>query len=163
VIGNSTVEKDFSTATNLTYSPTGTTTDQLKMADVRQFVYEKLKRTSSESYDMLVTVLKLGMQKVSVTDGQIHSKLTFNVRASDFESTASSSIDAKSSSWNIGGKLGIRAKKWNMSVAGGYSSSKVTVKVVNERSSSAVNLNADIVGSVTINFKTESFPAFDAE
>jgi len=128
---------------------------------VRSFIFEKLNRTSSESYNMLITILKLGMQKVVVTDGQIKTALTFNVSSAKTNDKSSREIDAKSSAWSVSGSAGYRAGGFRASVSGGYGGSKINVKVVNEKSSSAVNMNANIVGSVTINFRTESFPTYE--
>ncbi len=131
--------------------------------DLRKFVIEKLKETTSESYNMLVTILKLGLQKVVVTDGNINTKLTFDVKALDSTSKSSQKIDSSAKSWGVSGGISARWGKVAANISGGYSSSKISVNVVNENSNSIINMNANIVGGVSINFKTETFPGYEPE
>ena len=137
-------------------------------------ITEKLKADSKGSYDLLVTILKLGMQKIVVSEGEIITKLTFSVSADDTYSKTSSNIDRKSSSWGIGGtvrgrysgKKGMLAAQSTSGfiggwIRGGYSSENLKVNVVNERSSAATNVRGEIIGGVEIRFRTETFPTVD--
>lgn len=144
---------------------------QISHENLVQIVVEKLKKSTEHSYDLLKTILKIGMQKVVVTNGEIRSKLTFHVDASDDYDKISSQYNSKSSGWGIGGSLsgssgGLVGKVFggamNVGLSGGYSSRKLKVSVVNEKSSSATNVNVDILGEVKINFRTETFPAIEA-
>lgn len=136
-----------------------------------KLVLEKLKKSTEHSYDLIKTILKIGMQKVVVTNGEIRSKLTFHVDASDEYNKTFSSITNRSSGWGIGGAVtgsatGLVGKVFGaalgIGLSGGYSNRKLSVSVVNERTSSATNVNIDILGEVLINFRTETFPTIEA-
>lgn len=149
------------------YITSSGTTNTLKVDDLKKFVIEKLKSGAKHSYDLITTILKIGMQKVVVTNGEIETKLTFHIDASDTLSKDAQTMASKSSGWGIGG--GISASYGGIvgkviggavggSISGGYSSRKLNVSVVNEKSSSATNINIDILGAVRIQFRTETFP-----
>lgn len=152
------------------YITTSGGTSTLKVADLKTLVIAKLKASTKHSYELILTVLKIGMQKVVVTNGEIMTKLTFHIDSTDTESKDSQNMNSKSSGWGIGGSLsggsGFVGKMIggaiSGSLSGGYSSRKMSVSVVNEKSSSATNINIDILGEVKIQFRTETFPAVNA-
>lgn len=139
-------------------------------AHLKAFVAAKLKAGVKQSQDVLKSILKIGMQKVVVTNGEIMTKLTFSVDASDDYSKTSQELNQKSSAWGISG--GISAGTGPLgsliggaisgNLSGGYSSRKLNVSVVNEKSSAATNIQIDILGQVRILFRTETFPSIDA-
>ncbi|AFL82013.1 hypothetical protein Aeqsu_2558 [Aequorivita sublithincola DSM 14238] len=136
--------------------------EKIAKVDLQKFVYQKLAETTKESYSMLVTILKLGMQKVEVVDGQIHTKLVFHVDSTDQKSSDIRDVESKASNWGVSGSASARWGWGRANVSGNYNSSAVKVRVVNEKSSSAVNMKTDIIGSVTINFRSGSFPSIDS-
>ncbi|MGI5911037.1 MAG: hypothetical protein ACOX6E_00450 [Syntrophomonadaceae bacterium] len=147
------------------------TSKQITHEDLVKIVLEKLKKSTEHSYNLLKTILKIGMQKVVVTNGEIRTKLTFHIDASDNYNKISNQYNNNSSGWGVGGKLsgsgtGLVGKIFGASLgiglSGGYSSRKLSVSVVNEKSTSATNVNVDILGEVKINFRTESFPSIEA-
>ncbi|WP_437954727.1 hypothetical protein WME76_24500 [Sorangium sp. So ce119] len=154
-----------------------TTTIVLNTSDVHSFAKEKIRRDVKTSYDTLVTILKLGMQKLVVTGGQISTKLTFHVESqeSDELSSTVTQVDAsqKSSSFSYGlsASYGSRLARFagarsfgaRGSLGGGRSksSSSMRVSVVNEKHTAATSLSVDVVGAVQINFRSDFFPAFD--
>ncbi|NLL86251.1 MAG: hypothetical protein GX229_07030 [Syntrophomonadaceae bacterium] len=147
------------------------TSKEITHENLVKIVLEKLKKSTEHSYDLLKTILKIGMQKVVVTNGEIRTKLTFHIDASDDYSKTSNQYSNNSSGWGVGGGLsgsgtGLVGKIFGASLgiglSGGYSSRKLSVNVVNEKSTSATNVNVDILGEVRINFRTETFPAIEA-
>jgi hypothetical protein len=147
------------------------TSKEITHENLVKIVLEKLKKSTEHSYDLLKTILKIGMQKVVVTNGEIRTKLTFHIDASDDYSKTSNQYSNNSSGWGIGGGFsgsgtGLVGKIFGASLgiglSGGYSSRKLSVNVVNEKSTSATNVNVDILGEVRINFRTETFPAIEA-
>jgi hypothetical protein len=147
------------------------TSTEITHEDLLKIVLEKLKKGAEHSYELLKTILKIGMQKVVVTNGEIRTKLTFHIDASDDYNKTSSQYSNNSSGWGISGRLagsgtGLVGKVFGASLgiglSGGYSSRKLSVSVVNEKSTSATNVNIDIIGEVKINFRTETFPAIEA-
>ena len=147
---------------------------KITLSDLKAFVIAKLKKGVKDSYDLIKTILKIGMQKVVVTNGEIHTKLTFHVDASDTYERTASEYNQKASNWGVRG--GLSASKGfagtlrgatvsNLiggSISGGYSSSKLSVSVVNEKSTAATNITVDILGEVRIMFRTETFPSIEA-
>jgi hypothetical protein len=137
---------------------TGGTTLTVLVADLDKFVKAKLQKGAADTHTMLVTIMKLGLQKIVVTEGFIGTKLTFHVDAQETYSKASTDVDSKSKSFGLSG--GISGMKFiGGNLGGGMSQNKLKVTVVNERSSAVANMSADIVGEVRINFRTESFPS----
>jgi hypothetical protein len=153
------------------YITVSDTSKEITHENLVKIVLEKLKKSTEHSYDLLKTILKIGMQKVVVTNGEIRTKLTFHIDASDDYSKTSNQYSNNSSGWGVGGGLsgsgtGLVGKIFGASLgiglSGGYSSRKLSVNVVNEKSTSATNVNVDILGEVRINFRTETFPAIEA-
>ncbi|WP_216831761.1 hypothetical protein [Alkalihalobacterium elongatum] len=140
--------------------------------DLSLLVVEKLKQSAKESYDLIKSILKIGMQKVVITNGEINTKLTFHVDANDTTSKTSNTYNTRSSNWGIGGSMSgnygvgiVDSAIGNYiggRLSGGYRSSKLNVNVVNEKSTSATNVNIDVLGSVKIQFRTETFPSIDS-
>lgn len=158
--------KPVSDATNLTAltgTPKGST---ITLNKLQPFVVELLTKQAETKYNMLRTLIQLGMQKVVVDKGHIKTKLTFSIDASTRDSSSSRSRDTSSSfnlvALGIGGGVGASGGTGGGGLGGGIlavaSESKVSVNVVNERSSAATNLSADIIGEVLIQFRTDSFP-----
>jgi len=135
--------------------------EAITKADLQKFVYQKLAERTQSTYNLLVTTLKLGMQKVVVTDGNISTKLVFHVDSSDIKSSSVQDVESKASNWGVKASASARWGWGKAQGSFGYNSSKIKVRVVNEKSSSAVNLKADIIGSVSINFRSETFPSHD--
>jgi hypothetical protein len=119
----------------------------------------KLRKGAEDNYNLLVTILKLGMQKIVVDKGLIATKLTFHVDAQQTESKATSNVNIKSKSFSLGGGVSGGFAKLGGRISGGYSNTNLSVSVVNEKSSAVANLAVDIVGEVRIEFRTDSFPS----
>jgi hypothetical protein len=153
---------DGTTDKSFEESLSGNDQDTISREELQKFVYEKLAQSTSESYNMLLTVLKLGMQKVEVTDGTIHTKLVFHVDASEAQSSHKYAVESRATSWGVQGSASAKWGWGKASVSGGIQSSNVRVNVVNEKSSAAVNMSTDIIGSVTLKFRSTSFPSYEA-
>jgi hypothetical protein len=147
-------------------------THVIKEDDLRSFVIAKLESQATDTYNILKTVLQLGMQKVVVDRGEISTKLTFHVDSSETYLKTNDNYNTNASSWGVGGSLsgryGVGALGSVAStlgsfigggISGGYNSRKLSVSVVNEKSTAATNVNVDILGEVKILFRTDSFPA----
>jgi len=147
---------------------------QIPADDLRSFVTAKLSKNARDSYNLIKTVLKIGMQKVVVTDGEIHTRLTFHVDATDTYDKTANDYSGDASNWGIRGSLTGRYGSPAGRVAGvmlgsfigggvsaGYGSRKYSVSVVNEKSTAATNVTADILGDVRIQFRTETFPTIE--
>ncbi len=152
-------------------------TKTIKYGALKKFVITKLKGAAKVSYDLIKTILKIGMQKVVVTNGEIHTRLTFHVDATDTYSKTSSDYRRNATSWGVrgeisggygsgGGTIGGLVRVMSGAfigggVSGGYGSSELKVSVINEKSTAATNVNVDILGEVRIMFRTDIFPAVE--
>jgi hypothetical protein len=123
------------------------------------FVGAKLNGSAKAEQDLLITILKLGMQKLVVTDGRILSKLTFKVNASKTRAKSSTAVDSKSSSISAGANF----RRGAFGASASYGKYQYSVNVVNETSSGVINVDAQIVGEVEIHFRTETFPQVDPQ
>jgi hypothetical protein len=114
------------------------------------------------SQDALIEMARMGMARIVVTNGEILSKLTFKVSATDLDQKVSQHYDQDSRSWGIGGRLSLPLKFLNLSASGGYSSSHFSCNTVNETTFDTTTMSAEIIGQVKIGFKTETFPPAEA-
>lgn len=158
--------------------PPATTT--IKLGSLRGFVISKLVKTAAETHSLLITMMKLGMQKVVVTKGLIRTKLTFDVSARERtqQNTLQQTIERNkttSAGGSVSGGAGLSifqslfdapgsagaVQVGPRANAGGEVSQQNTLNVslVSSRSSAASNLSAEIIGEVVIEFSTESFPS----
>jgi hypothetical protein len=106
------------------------------------------------SYDLLEFV-KIGMARIVIDEGQIHSKLTFDVSV-DSQST----VDRETSNTNTtNASLDLKLKK-NPWLKGGLNvnTTNVNVRSVSEKTFDKVTMNAEIIGEVMLHFSTQTFP-----
>lgn len=140
---------------------TGTTLtlDASKSATLHRIIALKLRSEAADNYNMLTTILKLGLQKIVIERGLIATKITFKVDATETASRAESTLSTASKGFALSGGATAKFAKWGGRISGGYSSNKLNVSVVNENTSAVASLNVDIVGEVRIEFRTDSFPS----
>ncbi len=105
----------------------------------------------------LRAIAREGMTRIVVTDGEILSKLTFNVTATEEQTTGKNQYEPEQINPYIRG----RAVTESGNVSAGTSHNKLTVNPVNESSFDAVTMSTDIIGQVKIRFRTETFPPVD--
>lgn len=147
--------------------------DGATLSELRTLVRKKVLEAARSSQTLLETLIKIGVQKIVVTNGEIRTKLTFSVDATDYESREPTDTKTKVQSWGVrasfrgfrrrsyGGLAGKMIGGFTGGIGGGYSSYKINVLTINEKSSAATNVNVDIVGEVRIQFRTETFPAIE--
>ncbi len=106
----------------------------------------------------LRAMVREGMARIVVTDGEILSKLTFNVSTSDVQESRQSQYHRDSANAYIRGSAWA---PWGRASAGaGWN--QVNVRTANESTTGRVDMTAQIIGQVKINFKSETFPPADA-
>jgi len=95
-----------------------------------------------------------GMARIVITNGEILSKLTFNVTATDAQSKQASQRHQDSFGISVNAKAG-----WGWGSASvGANYQQMNVRTVNESSFDSVTMSAEIIGQVKLQFKTETFP-----
>jgi hypothetical protein len=157
---------------------TDTGSPHIALADLEALVIAERRLNAAEAYDLLKTVLQMGMQKVVVTNGDILTKLVFHVDSTDNFSATTMNIRERGTSLGIQGALSGRYggtaetqkdHKGEMAntalggmigggISGNYASNKLNVSVVNESHTAATNVTVDIIGQVKIQFRTETLP-----
>ena len=161
---------------------TGSQILTMKTTNLHAFTVAKLKHDVKSAYDKIVTLLKLGMSKIVVEEGEIDTSLTFHVASADSDERTTSQtrtdVATHSSNWAVnGGFFGGRSvsgtiygflisKRSGYSVNGGAGSSStntsVQVAAVNEKSTAVTNLSFDITGGLKLRFRSDFFPSIDA-
>jgi hypothetical protein len=180
------VEETFDQALVKTPATGGPPTSlAMKAIDLQSFAVAKLKREVQASYDKVVTLLKLGMARIVVTDGHLLTSVSFHVDSTDtaelnsqqsqtdFSTQSSNWAASKATSGGISGGANGSGKLVSWIVAGSFggnhsssssgSATQTTTKVnvLNEKKTASTNLGVDIAGSVRIAFRSDFFPAFD--
>lgn len=104
--------------------------------------------------DHLRALAREGMARIVVTEGEILSKLTFNVAATDEQRRREEEFTRTSMGVNV------RANArwgWGSAAVNGHWN-RMNVRTVDQTSFDSVTMNAEIIGQVRLRFKTESFP-----
>jgi hypothetical protein len=166
------------TAGSMTFDPAGTF---MKTLDLHQFCAAKLRKDVKASYDKLVMILKLGMQKIVITEGEVKTSLTYHLDSSDSDELTSTQVEQdilqRTTSWGVSGgfggsrklsgKLGgnIISRSLGGSISGGVGQTsnrtKIKINVMNEKKTAVTNSSVDITGSVLLRFKSDYFPSVD--
>ena len=94
----------------------------------------------------LATMVLMGINRIVVSDGEISAKLQFHVDAS--ETTQMRFDQQKSSGMNMSGTAGRNP----------FSAQGIMVNTSSLNAQSALNVRADLVGSVVVRFRSETFP-----
>ena len=146
---------------------------QMSVGNLKSFAAARLRRDLKLSYEKLVAILKLGMQKIVVTEGRINTALTFHVTSLDADEGTSSQTNVETSSrasnWALGGGMwGTRSLSGTVrgfvlsgSAGGSKTNTSTQVSVVNEKSTATTTLAFDITGSLELKFRSDFFPSFD--
>ena len=104
--------------------------------------------------DHLQAMATEGMARIVVEEGEIFTKLTFNVTSTEVQTRQESQYHQDSAGAYISG--GIRRRAWG--VSGGASWNQFNVRTVNESSFDSLTMSTEMIGQVKVKFKTESFP-----
>jgi hypothetical protein len=104
--------------------------------------------------DHLRAMAREGMARIVITNGVIQSKLTFHVAATDADQRTQSQMTRDEVGVHLRASAG-----WGWGKASlGVDYTHLNVSTMNESSFDNVTMNAEIIGQVQINFKTETFP-----
>jgi hypothetical protein len=104
--------------------------------------------------DILRMMAQEGMARIEVTDGRIHSKLTFHIATTSEQ--AKSAVTYEQNQTSAGGSISVRGRWFGISA--GVQHSSLAVKVVNEQTYSKMTMDAELVGEVDLHIQTKSFP-----
>jgi hypothetical protein len=113
---------------------------------------------------LLASMVMLGINRIVVTDGLIHAKVVFDMKASDrvSRSTAASSFDREQDKESVEAELGYSSwfSPWSGSIKSSASHEHETTveSSVDDTSESKAQVKANLTGEVRVNFKSDYFP-----
>lgn len=120
-------------------------------------VFEAQRKLAKQRQQMLATMVLMGINRIVVTDGEIKASVMFDVKAKDrvsrdrFASTSDTHTQTKSRQAGGGWFDDSSEQETETRVSTAYSSEK-------EQSLSEIEAKAKLTGSVTVKFKSETFP-----
>lgn len=163
---NATQRDAINTALTVTDGSTTSNNSVAQTGDISATRYAALVeaaavRIAANKYTLLQEMVKLGMLRLVVTDGRIETRLTFHAYGSD--SFARHTSDATRSSFAVraqaqsGGLVSLWVKA---SASTAYNRVRVQTATTAERSNSGVSVQ--VMGGVTINFRTDYLPVAEA-
>jgi hypothetical protein len=104
--------------------------------------------------DHLRAMAREGMARIVITEGEIFTKLTFNVSTTEVDTRRKDDYHRDSAGAYIRGSAWAG---WGTVSAGG-NWNQLNINTVNETSFDKATMSTEIIGQVKLNFKTESFP-----
>jgi hypothetical protein len=135
----------------ITQGSTPITFTAAQIATIRQAIGQTL---ASNMMDHLRAMAREGMARIVITDGSIYAKLTFNVTSTEVQATQKAKYDSQSFGASIQGSAG-----WGWGrVSASASYSNLSVNTVNESSFDSLTMSTEMIGEVSLKFKTETFP-----
>lgn len=137
-------------------------TDVASTAKITEGKFDKIleavaNRISADKYTILKEMVKQGLLRLVVENGEIETRLTFNTYGSSYYKDRSTDYNRKDFKFRAKAKTGGLLSQWvKASASTAYSNVKVSTatKTDIDRSSSSVQ----IYGRVYINFKTDYLP-----
>lgn len=163
--GNSLTNEEASTLNNaLEVKDAGISSDNkvasagaLNETKVNAILEAVANRISADKYSLLKEMVKQGILRLVVEDGEIETRLTFNTYGSSFYQNKTSDYQRKNFAFRAKAKTGGLLSAWvKASASTSYNSVKVSTanKTDQDRSGSRVQ----IFGRVQVNFKTDYLP-----
>jgi hypothetical protein len=139
---------------NLDIAEANTTIVQFTANHVRDIRKAMGAVLATSMLEHLRAMAREGMARIVITDGELLSKLTFNVSATAQQSKQAAKFHSDSLGVNLKATAG-----WGWGSASlGASYNQMNVSAVNESSFDSVTMSAEIIGQVRIKFRTETFP-----
>jgi hypothetical protein len=118
----------------------------------QKILYAAQLKMAAQRQHQLTTMLLMGLQRIVVTDGEIKASVQFDVKGKDFAQR-----DSYTSAYDARTQSDSDSSFWG-------TSSNVDTKVstsfadVKDKSTAEVEAKAKLAGSVTVRFKSETFP-----
>jgi hypothetical protein len=130
----------------------------------RQLVIRARLQMARSRQQMLASMVMLGINRIVVTDGLIHAKVVFDMKASDqAKRVARASMYDKKEDTSAS-SLSVGFSSWFSPVSAGYNSEQSSDHVttvqssVDDTSESKAQVKANLTGEVRVNFKSDYFP-----
>ncbi len=97
-----------------------------------------------------------GMARIVITDGEIMTKLTFNITTTELQEKEKQNYNKNVNKTKIGG--GGRGLWWRVKAS--TDNTNININSMNEKSFDSTTMSTEMIGQVKIRFKTESFPPY---
>jgi hypothetical protein len=138
------------------------TPDVATTGEITQTAFEAImeavaKRIAANKYDLLQEMVRQGILRLVVENGEIETRLTFTTYGSTFAANRSSDYSRKDFNFRAKAKTGFALSKWvNASASTSYNSVRVRTTTSEDRDTSGSQVQ--IYGGVKIRFKTDYLP-----
>ena len=124
----------------------------LQIGQIRLAIGQTL---ASNMMDHLRAMAREGMARIVVERGEITSHMTFQVNSTEVQAIQKAKYNSESFGANIQGSAG-----WGWGrVSASASYSNLSVNMVNESSFDSLTMSTEMIATMTVKFKTETFPA----
>jgi len=119
----------------------------------KQIVLAAQMKMARQRQQTLAQMVAMGINRIIVTDGEIKASVLFDMKAKDTgqRSTSAAVSDQKTSSQSSGGGWFSDDESVSTTVSSAYSAEQ-------EKSTAELEAKAKLSGSVTVKFKSETFP-----
>jgi hypothetical protein len=138
----------------LTESGTASAFNAAQVTQIRQAVGALL---ATSQLSILRTMAREGMARIVIDDGEILTRLTFNITTTESQAKQKSNYNQNINQTTIGGSAGWAW--WKVSAS--TTNTNINVNTVNESSFDSTTMNTEIIGQVKIRFRTETFTSVD--
>lgn len=139
-------------------------TDLSDEAEERRLVLAARLQIARSRQQLLSSMVILGINRIVVTDGLIHAKVVFDMRASDVAKRRASASMYDQEKQHFGTKAQVSYGSWyspvDASMTTEYSTDHMATvqSSVDETSESKAEVKAKLTGEVRVNFKSDYFP-----
>jgi hypothetical protein len=115
------------------------------------------RRIAANTHDLLSEMVRQGVLRLVVENGEIEARLTFTTYGSSFTATRSSDYSRRDFNFRAKAKTGSLLSKW-VSAAASTSYNSVRVRTTSQESRDTSGSQVQIYGAVRIRFKTDYLP-----
>jgi hypothetical protein len=132
--------------------------------DITQFTQEQVATIRTSIGGLLATnmlgqlreMARDGMARIVITDGEIMTKLTFNVSTNELQERKKENYNRNLNRTQVSG--GVNAAFWKFNAS--TDNTNLNVNSMNESSFDSTTMSTEMIGQVKLRFKTESFPPY---
>lgn len=111
---------------------------------------------ASNMISQLRELARDGMARIVITDGEILTKLTFNVSTNELQERKKENYNRNLNRTQVSG--GVNGAFWKFNAS--TDNTNLNVNSMNESSFDSTTMSTEMIGQVKLRFKTESFPPY---
>jgi hypothetical protein len=141
------------TLDKLNISPGDTSFDTTQVQKIRESIGALL---ATNMVEQLRQMARDGMARIVITEGEIMTKLTFNITTNELQEKQKQNYNQNINRTQIGGGAG--GLWWKVKAS--TDNTNINVNSMNEKSFDQTTMSTEMIGQVKVRFKTESFPPY---